>query len=107
MTAQCNIQNLKNPMHVRLARAFRISVLTEFEARVLEKGYVSREDYEEAYRLWIQRMTLEGFAVEDVKDNNGYYIPNWSSEARDELQQRGASTTELSRYERRRAGYRT
>ncbi len=52
MTAQSNIQNLKNPMHVRLARAFRISVLTEFEARVLEKGYMSREDYEEAYRLW-------------------------------------------------------
>ncbi|RAX43640.1 hypothetical protein DQ354_19725 [Arthrobacter sp. AQ5-06] len=99
MTAQSNVHDLKNPMHVRLAAAFRISVLTDFEARVLDKGYVSREDYEEAYRLWVHRMTLEGFAVEDVKDSNGYYIPNWSSEARDELHRRSAPPEEVSRFE--------
>jgi hypothetical protein len=101
MTAQSNVHVLKNPMHVRLATAFRISVLTEFEVRVLEKGYVSREDYEEAYRLWVERMTIAGFAVEDAINSDGYYIPNWSSPARDELHQRNAPAAEVTRFEKK------
>lgn len=99
MTAHLSVKYLKNPMHAKLAKAFRMSVLTEFEARVLEKGYVSREDYEEAYMLWVQRMALEGFSVKDLKNEDGYFVPNWTSEARDELRRRHASVAEVSRFE--------
>lgn len=73
-------------------------MLSDFEAGVLCKGYVTREDYEEAYRLYVEKMTAAGFIVEKIVDDSGYYVRNYSSRRRNELFSRGDSpASEVSR----------
>ncbi|MFW0774783.1 hypothetical protein ACLRGI_16615 [Paenarthrobacter nitroguajacolicus] len=90
---------LQNPMHVRVAAAFRIVELSDFEARVLSKGYVSREDYDEAYLLYAEKMTAAGFRVEHLLNSQGYYVPNFSSAARDALVAKGDPAEEVAKFE--------
>lgn len=98
MTPNRDPRSLENWMHARVARAFRITMLSDFEVGVLSKGYVTREDYEEAYRLYVEKMTAAGFVVEEVVDDSGYYIRNYSSRRRNELFRRGDSpASEVSR----------
>jgi hypothetical protein len=85
-------------MHARVAKAFQVSTLSDFEADVLRKGHVTREDYEEAYRLYVEKMTAAGFDVEKIVDDSGYYVRNYSSRRRNELFWRGDSpASEVSR----------
>lgn len=86
-------------MHARVAKAFRITTLSDFEARVLSKGYVTREDYEESYRLYVERMTAAGFTVEKILDDSGFFVRNYSSRRRNELFARGEPAAEVSRLE--------
>jgi hypothetical protein len=97
VTLNKDARTLENWMHARVARAFRITELSDFEARVLSKGYVTREDYDEAYRLYADRMTAAGFIVERLVDDRGYYIQNYSSRRRDGLFARGDPADEASR----------
>lgn len=85
MTLNRDARSLENWMHARVAKAFRVTMLSDFEASVLSKGYVTREDYEEAYRLYVEKMTAAGFIVEKIVDDSGYYVRNYSSERRNEL----------------------
>jgi hypothetical protein len=66
---------------------------------VLSKGYVTREDYEETYRLYVQKITAAGFVVEKIVDDGGYYLRNYSSRRVNELFARNAPASEMSRLE--------
>jgi hypothetical protein len=88
---------LNNRMHVGLARAFKITRLSDFEAGILAKGHVTREDYEEAHRRYVERMTAAGFIVDEVIDNRGLFVRNYSSSRRDELFTRGGPAEEVAR----------
>lgn len=90
---------LQNPMHVRIAAAFKIAELSDFEVRVLSKGYVSRQDYDEAYLLYVEKMTAAGFRVEYLLNSQGYYIPNFSSVARDAIFAKGDPAEEVANIE--------
>lgn len=85
MTLNRDARSLENWVHARVAKAFRVTMLSDFEAGVLSKGYVTREDYEEAYRLYVEKMTAAGFIVEKIVDASGYYVRNYSSRRRNEL----------------------
>ncbi|QDG66574.1 hypothetical protein NIBR502772_10440 [Pseudarthrobacter sp. NIBRBAC000502772] len=98
MTLNSDARSLENWMHARVAKAFRVTTLSDFEAGVLSKGYVTREDYEEAYRLYVEKMTASGFIVETIVDDSGYYVRNYSSRRMNELFSRGDSpASEVSR----------
>ncbi len=99
MTLNNDPSSLVNRMHARVAKAFRVTTLSDFEANVLSKGYVTREDYEESYRLYVERMTAAGFVVEKIVDDGDYYVRNYSSRRRDELFARGEPVAEVSRIE--------
>ncbi|GAA1863477.1 hypothetical protein GCM10009715_08390 [Paeniglutamicibacter psychrophenolicus] len=92
-------RSLEKQMHARFAKAFRVTTLSDFEAGVLSKGYVTREDYEEAYRLYVEKMTAAGFLVEEIVDDSGYYVRNYSSRRMDEFYAQDAPASEVSRRE--------
>lgn len=98
MTLDRDARSLENWMHARIAKAFRVTTLSDFEAGVLGKGYVTRADYEEAHRLYVEKMTTAGFVVEKIVDDSGYFVRNYSSPRRNELFRRGDSpASEVSR----------
>ncbi|MGB9034282.1 MAG: hypothetical protein WCC45_07185 [Paeniglutamicibacter sp.] len=92
-------RSLENQMHARFAKAFRVTTLSDFEAGVLSKGYVTREDYVEAYRLYVEKMTAADFSVEEIVDDSGYYVRNYSSRRMDEFYAQDAPASEVSRCE--------
>jgi hypothetical protein len=99
VTLNGDARSLENSMHARVAKAFRVTMLSDFEARVLSKGYVTREDYEEAYRLYVEKMTAAGFIVEKIVDDSGYYVRNYSSRRMDEFFAQDAPASKVSRLE--------
>lgn len=99
MTLNKDARSLQNKMHARVAKAFRVTSLSDFEASVLSKGYVTREDYEEAYRLYVEKMTAAGFVMEKILDESGYYIQNYSSRRMNEMFARDAAASEISHLE--------
>jgi hypothetical protein len=99
VTLNRDARSLEISMHARVAKAFRVTVLSDFEAGVLSKGYVTREDYEEAYRLYVEKMTAAGFTVEKIVDDSGYYVRNYSSRRMDEFFAQDAPASEVSRLE--------
>jgi hypothetical protein len=99
VTLNRDARSLENQMHVRFAKAFRVTTLSDFEAGVLSKGYVTREDYEEAYRLYVEKMTAADFIVEEIVDDSGYYVRNYSSRRMDDFYAQDEPASEVLRLE--------